>query len=328
MDQIRDKSHAGLYAISKVCELPDFVKTASKERDIEGVSSEHFGDRSKRMYPLHTKEDTWLSWAYFSNFGDGNEKTAANIKHMAKFWKVDLPRFETKEKEASESVMIKYAFEDQVHHETEVTSAEDLNKIAKDLRDNASNYPYDMRMNVAKQVLSAARKFHVELPYDTSQSLHKMAGYGVGTVTGALQVLEDRLNVCKRYGLTDRLDDLRDVMRKAASNGLLPQPLLIKIARFSDVVDRMSKQHKRYGHDFIRPEESLFSITLKDMDEVEKRAGQLRDGTFVTERQVRNPEVRKMVTNFIGEKVAYDDLFEAVKQLDPAKAKLVSRVLG
>ena len=328
MDQLSDKTLAGIYAISKVCELPDFVKTASRQRDVTGVAGEHFGDPIAREYPLHTKEDTWLSWAYHSQFDGGNEKVAANIKRMAKFWKVDLPRFQVRKEASDTGIAINYFFEGEVHHTTNVTCAEDLNKIAADVRDNAHKYPYDMRSGVAKQVLSTSRKFNMELPFDTSQALHKMAAFGVGTVADAMSVITDRLNVCHTYGLTDQVSDLRTLIKQAASSDILPQPLLVKVARFADVVDRMSKQHKRYGHDFIRPEEALFSITLKDMEEVEKRAAKLSDGNYVRETQVRKPAVRKLVTSLTGEKVAYDELFEAVQKLPVAQAKLVSRIIG
>lgn len=71
LDQIQDANESGLYQLHNVVEFPEFVKEASKltAEEASELPPAAFAMPTHRMYPVHTRADTWLSSAYFQKFG-------------------------------------------------------------------------------------------------------------------------------------------------------------------------------------------------------------------------------------------------------------------
>ena len=334
-DVVSDVNRAGFFKIAKMVELPDFVKEAelTTVEDINGLRSAAFADSTNRKFPIHTAADTWLSWAYFCKHGQKSygesemSKIASKITEAAALWKVQLPRFYF-EKLAAEAVKIKYVYRGQEKAATEVHSVEELEKIAQDLLTNRARYPYEMRRDAARQVLSAVTCFDFQFPINTERSLQKMAAYGAGTLDETLKVLQVRKIAVKDKVLSDKLAEAQDIVKEAAAQGLLRPDLLDKMASFVDAIDRLSDMHVKYNHGLQSPEEGLFSITVKDMDDLHKHGIKLSDGTLISDKEAKSSKIRQLLENLTGQKIAADTVVGMLKELNPVQNKLVRRVLA
>lgn len=325
MDQITDKNMAGIYKISRITELPEFVKEAA-ERDYSTLAREHFADDANRQYPIDTPEDVWKSWCYYQKFAA--QKSAAveeRIRDRAVFFDVELPVLAETVTTTAPAVTIKYAYEGVVHAETPVNDMQDLNKIAADLTDNRARYPFRMRQNVAKQVLSTAKVFGGRLPGEREVAMQKMACYGAGSLLNALEVFNLRKEALHRAGF--KLDDITEGLQKQACNGVIPPEVCEKLACFADACDRLVGLHRKYGHGITPPEDKLVTVTLRDMDNLEQHTVKIANH-YVTADVASQPQIRGLIESLSGQKLAEDRLLSALRDLPPEHQRLVGRVLS
>jgi len=324
MDQVTDKNMAGIYKISRLVEIPDFVKEAAA-RDYDSLPAHCFADPVQRSYPMDTPEDVWKSWCYLQRFGE--HKTAAveqALKDRAVFFDVELPQLAPPTEEA-QGITIKYAYANESHGEVRVRDIDDLNKVAADLQENSQRYPFPMRHAVAKQLLSAVKTMGGRFPGEREVALQKMACYGAGSLTNALDVFRLRREAVRRLGY--ELEDISGDLEKQANNGVLPPEFCEKLACFADACDRLVGLHRRYGKGVQPPEEKLITVTLRDMDNLEQHTVKIA-GRYVSESDVAQPAIRNLLNNLHGETLANDRLLSALRELPPEHQRLVGRVLA
>jgi len=331
IDQIQDVNNEALYGLATVVELPAFVKEArhiSREEATE-LESTAFADPVGRMYPIHTKADTWLSAAYLRKYGHESARSILieqKLQDACTMWGIDPPSKSSlagTQKVATEVMSIKYRVDGDIKHEVVVSSPEELRKVASDIQDRA-RYPWAMRQDVSRQILAAPLTFRAGIPLATTVSLQKSAGYGIGDLTSCVTAINLRKTACRSMHpeFADTLEKTAGLVQKASPHGLVGFELLNKIAGLLDSVDRLASLHDRTP----APEHQLFSLVLAETDVFDKMAVRLQSGDYLHRQDILNADVPTFLKECLGEKLASkDDLWTTLRDLPPRKGKLVAQ---
>jgi len=298
-DQITDKNHSKLYYLHNAVDFPSFVKEAEliTEEESKELPTAAFADKTNRRYPIDSPSNTWMSNLFFTKYAEDvyndyeYSEVQTHIENAARLWDIDLDyKFnEAFLKEAAEQTdpVIKYTHNNETVAEVHICAPEDLEKVAADILQNHRKYTYDIRRNVAQQILKTAADMNLDFEHDCRDALEKTAGYGITTSDRALNTLNIRKALLKdNTDVTERIDSAIEMVKTASDRGFVPHNLLQKIAGFVDAIDRLTDLH----HPSLNaaPELALFSVTLQDRQELEKHAVVLPNKRIVSRGQLES----------------------------------------
>jgi len=345
-DHIQDKNLSDLNHVLNVFEFPAFAKEASVANTdaVAHLSAEMFADPRRRLYPIHTKADTWLSTAYFyknaSQYSEGDKvKVAERLVDAARFWKLEntfknITTPPELEKTATEHSVLTVEFRQNgtVEAQVHIRNQQDLEKVAAELIQDRHRFPYEMRRDVARQLL-AAGTFADDYVRD---HLEKTAGYVRTDVQSLKDAVRHREALYKRaYRQVPSLDELHAICKEAeekAEAGLVQDTFLEKIAGILDNYDRFARLHTSgYGSSLSAPEDSFGGITRNGARTI---IGGVVDigGRLYPKHQVLKhaKELQQLFADLAGEYDLTDEqiLQKAASACDPLLVQLFTRVLG
>ena len=216
MSQDRNRTH--LHRImSVVGNRPEFVKEASDAlvgEDLSGLPNDSFADPANRLYPMHTKEATWVSACYMANDAVEGEPVK-RLEKFARAWgiygdvqavfaKVETNRIRQKLASEKLSYALDEQYGDQQVQRFPVNNA-DMTKLSSDrFYSDRDKYPYAWRNKVAKTLLDRIDEFDLrsQVRDDVITYLEKAAGYGQVNKAGIWRALaERRLRAAKHPAL-------------------------------------------------------------------------------------------------------------------------------
>jgi len=337
-DHVSDTNNATLYQISQEVNLPEFVKEASlpDADSLKDLPPAGFAYPEMRRFPIHTKADIWLSAAYLHKSASALSPCTfqgiqAAVESAAELWGVDLPRFDTPKEASIEEPASAYSVVFDVGgdtHTTYVSSPEEMTKVAAHIVEN-DDYPYMARQASARQVIAAPAAMKGDITNEVMCSLHKLAGYGVGTLEAARRAVRQRRNAMqgplKSVGV--EMDELDGILKAAASEetgNLLGPELLSKTAAMLDAVDRVTSMCDRYTDTFRPGYEQIFQTTTHDVDSFAKEAVELRCGEVISRQDLRVAKAGAWLERCFGEKTANEDeLVDAVKAMSSRRSEIL-----
>jgi hypothetical protein len=326
-DQYDDTLQQQLHKFNTIFELPGFVKTAStSDRDeIKGLSSSCFADSAHRKYPVHTRNDAYLSRLYFSKnsslYKDAREKdlVRSNLEKAAEFWGLE-GSYEKKasiEKTASANFNIPIQDAKGGTIDTWVLNTpRDFEKAAIQIFENKNMFSFPQRSSVAKAMLKIPLAKEAKMTPEVNEYLEKAAGYGMNTKENVLDILMSRSVL---YNMKDHRfgDKLASLAEKLASEEITPD-VLEKVATVIDVCDRELGFTKYYGQGKIQsPEEEIFVYTEKVAHDIKSAYIQLTNGKTVAIDKLAEAKLNKYFEEYIGElpKGNYQEKIAIVKSL-------------
>jgi hypothetical protein len=183
-DQQTDYSNKELYSMFVNADLPEYVKTAELDDSLElsELPKTAFADSERRIYPINTPARVFVSNAYFINkkadisklYGeDYTSQLENNIKEAAEIFDIvkDLDNYSSKfnEKTASD-YSERYLTEFDLGEANPVQlypikTAGDLTECANHFVKNIKNYPFDVRVKTAQNIVKFAEELDViEIP--------------------------------------------------------------------------------------------------------------------------------------------------------------------
>jgi len=90
MDHLKDNLKRNLYRMYKEGSLPDFVRNYEIPESAEDLDNADFADPVEREFPVHTKEDTYLSACYAKEASeDLRPEVKDKLNKYLKFWNLD-----------------------------------------------------------------------------------------------------------------------------------------------------------------------------------------------------------------------------------------------
>lgn len=337
VDHLSDTNYAGLHAISKSCDMPDFVKEAnvSTRGDVSNLSLDCFADPRNRSFPINSKEDAWFSCAYFEKFASDtnyNEHKFANIKakleKAAALWGFEWPTF-MQEKVANAPIEIVYVTNGEHKHRTGVYDFAGLDKLASDLVNNRGNYPWDMRRDTARQLLAAEHRFEGNFDNASVKSLQKIAGHAVGVLKEAQEALMSRRQTFHRHPeVQEKLASFAEKLADGSKSGFITPETGNKVVGLLDLLDRMSEDNNKYASSVTPPEDVIFSVTLRDMRMLNDHMVKLANGDTISTFQAGSQKTAHFLKMVTGVEVTSPaEAIEAVQKLDARAAGLLSQAV-
>ena len=323
MDHVQDENSVFLHRLSKLVDIPTFVKEASVGEDVKELPAKVFGDSLTRTFPLHTPADTWLSREYFDKFASqdmseyNRTRIGKRIAEAVSFW--DIPPA-TMSKEAStipkpSGFRISYSLQGKEHTSAHVTTEEELFKVAEDLHENYTRYPWEMRKGVAQQVLQAAPVLRATFTAPMQSMLEKTSAYALGQLKAATEAIQRREHalVNKQPHLLPALKEAREACQKEAQEGMLGPDMLDKVAGMLVCVDRLAGLHS-----LGRVEDALFCTTVSDVDMFKQAAYILPSGQTVLKEDLQKFASRRFMSEAFGiQDITRDNALEKVATLSP-----------
>jgi hypothetical protein len=332
-----DPNYSKLLDIFSTTAVPAFVKEAevAEEQDFSTTPSDQFGDPGKRLYPLNSKSNTWLSREYFKRDKANLPKEAAEaiearINKAAEFWGLG-PAIELKyEEPAKPAHVVEVCAEGRPVFTVPVSSALECKEAVEHLKANRSKMPYEMRMTFARGILTAPSSLHAQLDQADMVFLEKTAGFGVAMPEQVNYAIATRI---ASIGHTHPFyaEKLAITAHELKSNEELTPSILHKVAFMLDLVDRATDMHRAYDRGLRAPEDDLFCITQKAAEYIETEIIELANGTNLTKTKVleNKSKINEFFKNVIGE-IPYsndEEMIAVIKSLPRNDADLLIKAL-
>jgi hypothetical protein len=296
IDPVSDMGLAHFHQITKVIDLPDFVKEGSvpTPEEVERLPHTSFADQIGKKFPVHTKEACYLSYAYFLRQKDSFTKRAASrierkFNDMARFWDIepsmdkladDLKPKTEKKASTEEDYALTVQHNGTPLHYFPINNRKAVAKSAGELVANRGSFTYEMRKEAAQKLMGAYIRegFPISSVPDTIQS---MAGYGLTTKEAAIREISRRVNFAKttmEKKAAEPMKLMADQLKKSGEE-ILTAETLTKVAKVIDVYDRCMNVTVHYGNQFEYPEDVLFKFTKSAADKVKNELVTMQNGS-------------------------------------------------
>jgi hypothetical protein len=233
-DQQTDYSNKELYGMFVNTDLPQYVKTAELDDSLElsTLPKMAFADSERRIYPINTPARVYVSNAYFINkkadisklYGeDYTSQLENNIKEAAELFGIseDLESYNS-------SFNVKTASDYEERYLTEfdlggeepvrlypVKTAADLSESADHFVKNIKNYPFEVRVKTAQNIIKFAEELGVE---EVPNLVMKYAGLYYPDLAGLEREIWRRSNKLEKEankkiyeGLVNEIGNITDV---------------------------------------------------------------------------------------------------------------------
>lgn len=288
LDQTSDLNGQQTHRLTTLYPTPEFVKEASSEAICGpegGMPARCYADPARRLYPIHTKQATWVSALFFLDNKDKHTaKEAAAIEKAidngAKFHGIheDIKGLKgdfTKKASAdpdktlanADFALILELDDGTVERHYPLRNALEVKTAASYLRKFQEVIPYEQRQKMAQKILDKSSEYGAGLG-ELEDFVDKQAGYGVCAAGDAACLLRGRASLMRRKGLAP---DVRTEYEKMAQTCLEhPEQVrnrdsLVKLASLVDNIDRLYGLNKESGIE--KPEDVLFGVTIKTAEQ-------------------------------------------------------------
>lgn len=192
-DQSSDHSGKELFSMLKDVDVPEYVKTAELDdaSELQKLPKTAFADSDRGIYPINTAARTYVSNAYFIdkkadiqklygedyvNLLQGKIEKAAAIFNIEEDLAEYVASFNTKEASDYEEAYLTEFYVDGMSSPVQlypIKTAMDLTESADHFVKNIANYPFDVRVKTAQNIVKAAAALDVE---DIPELAMKYAG--------------------------------------------------------------------------------------------------------------------------------------------------------
>ena len=330
MDHLTDNSGKLIYQLTKEANIPEYVYDHTLD-DKDELPDSYFADSVHRLYPIHSKADTFLSAALsMKTAGDLRPDVKQVLNEAVELWGVkdDLNEAFSQNKTASEEpsgVKINYTDGEKVYHTTHINTPEDFSKVAWDIM-NAEKYPLSIRKETCRELLNKAG----HLAGKDIKELEKTAGYGTGMAYNVQDHVRNRSLLLRSTEpeLSKKLNNLADKIAEVYEY-IVPKEALTKTAAFVDLVDRATGLHHQYSKGLERPED-VYKYTVSDGRVLKKYAVNMRNDQVLTSYDIENnfPSIQRLMDEAFDCPVSnVKEAVEKLTDLDSVAADLVVRTI-
>jgi len=276
MDIITDNSKRGWVKVANSHRVPDYVNkyvALTKEAAAE-LPSELYADEAKREYPIDSAPAVWLAAAYFKEASASyrnqeiKEHIKERIKEAATIFGISS---DVEEVFSNSSVKVataadkdeNYCWVDQAGRRMyPVFDKEGAEKAIQCFEERRFNYPLDMRVKLARNIISKACDYDVEPSY----VLMKEAGFGVPNRANLMSELLERARITKDPEIAYKYAQINETIATASTEDLLAN--LEKLAEVIDMLDEANGLKSQYNVKLLSPNESIYTMTLKEASAV------------------------------------------------------------
>ena len=278
IDPVSDSGFVKLCQLSKVFDLPEFVKQSSMDEQIDAktLPAISFADSVKRVFPIHTKAAAYLSYLYFLDQKKDMAQTEINrassgFRKAGSIWGINT-EFTLADAEYKKATSIQPA--EKIAHAIiaegleflPINTASNVMSSAREFEDSRHSLPYGLRYSAANALLKAAVDMHLTTDM-LPECVHKSAGKGLTTKEAATKELCWRIKEEKSAKIKDALKPTADFLDQL-EDGILPREAAEKVAKTIAAYDEATGVYKNYGKNVPLPEDVLFAFTKFAADSI------------------------------------------------------------
>lgn len=303
VDVYDDHNLQAFYAIDKLVGLPEFVKNAhvGDHDTVKALPAETFCDMSRRKFPCHTKQATFLSNAYFQQSRNTYPKADADLiqgrlNKFAHFWNIGtiVENFNKSWTKVSSFNSDDGSLQDSdyalvMEHEGKkirrfpMPNMLSVKMAAEALFANRFMYTYPMRKAAAIRILlkadeadKAALKKQafifnpaIRISNETQDYLQRAAGVGMVHPFKAAEKVAHRWLMIKDTHplIAEKVAELNQTLRQIDAADVTCD-LLGKCACFIDIVDRETGIARYYADGMDMPEDIFFEMIQKEAQSI------------------------------------------------------------
>lgn len=335
LDQASDRSGIKLHSLSKLYNVPEFVKSASYHEiaaDEKQLPSSVYGDPRSLKFPCHTSSATYVSMAYFldqeKEFGKSASVIKDRILKAADFFGIRPDVDGLIEKHAS---MQKHSEEDlkdddfaivvkfESGHKTRsypIRNSEEVKAAAEWMRKHANDLNFSDRKTIANKILEKAAEYSVNLNNETD--IIKFAANGLVSKTKVASMLFDRAKALKTL---NKDIEIQTMLAKTAQ--------LVLSNNSSHVMDKaaeiISSVDAQYKFKSLGSVNDLYTITVKEASQAISEHVQLTNGSVYKKAELENiklDEIKDVFGNDFADRVSSGGLFVDAEKLAEELATL------
>ena len=280
MDALNDNSHRTWLAIATdhAALVPTYVMdhTLLEKDAADHLPARSFADDIKRLFPLDTPADTWLSAAYFAK----NASTVYSAPALRDYVNAEILKAAevfgiTKDVTAIQKAItngptVKQASDASygwvkrtadgtvVERQYPMFDQEGVKLACAHFVENRHMYPLEMRRPLAKNILKAAAVHEYEFVPD---AVRREAGIGMPRRDTLMAELLDRARNVKDAEVSIALANINELVAVLPMSELGPE--LEKIAEIVEEVDKSTGMDRQYGRKVLAPSDFIFDIDMK-----------------------------------------------------------------
>lgn len=282
LDLADDKSYQDLYLLTRLYDMPEYVKKAdpAKTMQPESLQSADYADPRSCKFACHTKAAVWLSTMFFlekqGSMPAGRRrwvaeglKLAATNKGIENDIQALHARHEEIHKSADASLpdsdfAITWTGDDgSKERRYRLTNPLEVKTAAEWFTEHRDVFRFSDRQRIAEKILEKAAQHGVGFDAETDDLLEKQAGRGVYDPDACAEMIRNRVRACRP------VPAVKEAMEKLASTiqhnpHLAHDPTsILKLAETVDTFDRNHNMAGRYTPLLPRPEDVIFCGSLK-----------------------------------------------------------------
>lgn len=350
MDHAVDSNGVELFELAQRFDIPEFVKTATIDRTlIAALPSSSFADASARLFPCHTRADTFLSYMYFLKHANDvpDFKRASVFNRLQQFtrdWAIyaDCKQLQTAHEKQSANVMDRLPDTDfaivedvdsEIYRALPIVDASSLKQAEDHLIEYRDRYPADWRRRAAQRLTVKAASLKIEVSPYISRAADALASPSVDVAAALMQ----RAHIVPptRRDEPEYHRMLKLARCLAECNG--PIANADAVMSTIDNLDRHFDLTRMYARRLPTPEEVVYgAVSSKTAAHVADRLIQLTTGNVYTKSALFRHGVEPyrvfgndFVSNIINSKLELDHAKTAqiVSTLPRGDAELLERAL-
>lgn len=322
MDVLHDTSWRQWLKIASTYKVPKYVLEHSpmEKTAADAMDDALFADFGKKMFPIDTAANTWLSAAYFNENRNSVDdivraQVESNIKMAASIWNIDkdvkdVLEFKTAEY-LPESDLQNYGYVDKKGNRYfPMFDAEGVKRAADNFDRFRGSLPADVRKKIACAIVKKAHAGNISI----QGSLFREAGIGLPNKIDLMDNMLDRAYLTKNAECATVIAGLVKVVAASQPDELMDN--LDKLAHVLSELDKMNGMDLEYGRKLLAPADFVYGMMQKEAAAFIKDALTLDQHTFSIHKLAEvDPSVFKTALG--------DDLFKAISdkagKLDTAK---------
>jgi len=309
--------------------LPD-KEAASKMED--GL----FADDARRLFPVDSKEATWLSAAYFAKNAeklpyDAPERMYVEeiIKDAAAAYDIEedvtaiMNAVQTSELEKSAEdddsnygwIMIDEKTGEVLARKYPMFDGRGVKLASTYFDENRNHYPLGIRRAIARRIMSKAADYGMDTD-ELSPSVLKEAGFGIPRKDVLMQEILERAHLTKDAQAAILLANVNELIAGLSDREIGGN--LDKIAEVIDAFDHGADLTRYYGTRILMPSDFLFDVNLKTAQAAVEDAVELDKYLFSLDKLAELP-LR------VYEDVLGDDFAQAIIKTGEENAQVIDK---
>lgn len=321
MDVIHDNSKRGWIKVAHSHEVPAYVGKhipLTKEA-AAGLSDDLFADDAKRVFPINSKADIWLSAAYFKEAAaDYKCAMAEYIKDRIKSAAAVFGIAEDVE-EVFNSAQVKVAsakddpdnycwVDEKGKYSYPVFDKVGAEKAISYFEEHRLGYPLDTRIKLARNILKKACDYDVE----PTETLMKEAGFAVPNRAKLMEEILERAKMTDDPEAAMKFAAINEAIANSSNEEFMEN--LDKIAEVIDALDGVNGMRHQYNVKILSPQESIYSMSVKEASDILDDSIALNKYTFKLSKMAElNPDTFNVLGDNFSDELSTDGKLDVQK---------------